>query len=106
MDGFTINKKFFCKELGFLKVGNAAAQSFFFHIDPRWANLTKKDKKLCKYVKKHIHKLPVGVPPGVDALPLKSLKDIVTKQKHLQEWKLCYQAKSLFMLPVRQAREL
>ena len=95
MDGFTINKKFFCIELGFLKVGNAAAQSYRY-----------KDIKLCKYVKKHIHKLPVGVPPGVDALPLKSLKDIVTKQKHLQEWKLCYQAKTLFMLPVRQAREL
>ena len=46
MDGFTINKKFFCKELGFLKVGNAAAQSFFFDIGLRWANLTTKDKKL------------------------------------------------------------
>ena len=78
MDGFTINKKFFCKELGFLKVGNAAAQSFFFDIGLRWANLTTKDKKLCNYVKKHIHKLPFGVPPGVDALPLKALKDIVT----------------------------
>jgi len=27
MDGFRINKKLFCKELGFLKVGSAAAQS-------------------------------------------------------------------------------
>ena len=32
MDGFTINKKFYCKELGILRVGNAAAQSYFFSI--------------------------------------------------------------------------
>ena len=87
MDGFTINKKFFCKELGFLKVGNAATQSCFFDIGLPWANLTTKDKKLCNYVKKHIHKLPSGVPPGVDALPLKSFKRHCDGlvQKHLQE---------------------
>ena len=30
MDGFLINKKFYCKELGLLKVGDATAHSVFF----------------------------------------------------------------------------
>ena len=29
MDGFVINKRFYCKELGVLKVGEAAARSVF-----------------------------------------------------------------------------
>ena len=29
MDGFTVNKKFYCKEMGLLKVGDIAARSFF-----------------------------------------------------------------------------
>jgi hypothetical protein len=28
MDGFFVNKSFFCKELGFLSVGDATAQFF------------------------------------------------------------------------------
>ena len=29
MDGLTVNKKFYCKEMGLLKVGDIAARSFF-----------------------------------------------------------------------------
>ena len=36
MDGFTINNKFYCKELGLLRVGDNEAQSFFFDIGVRW----------------------------------------------------------------------
>ena len=32
MDGYTINKKNLCKKLGFLRVGDAAAQSPLFDI--------------------------------------------------------------------------
>jgi hypothetical protein len=32
MDGFQIGKKFFCKELGVIKVGDSEASSFFFDI--------------------------------------------------------------------------
>ena len=40
MDGYSVNKKFLCKELGFLTVGNAMAQSFFFDIGLRWGDLS------------------------------------------------------------------
>ena len=32
MDGFRIQKRFFCKELGLLKVGEDTASSLFFDI--------------------------------------------------------------------------
>jgi len=35
MDGFTANKRFYCKELGILKMGDAAARSFFFYLGLR-----------------------------------------------------------------------
>jgi hypothetical protein len=77
MDGFSVNGKFVCKELGFLKVGDATAQSFFFDIGLRWRDLTPKDLRTCKYVQTHIHKLPFGVPAGIDAITLSALKDTV-----------------------------
>jgi hypothetical protein len=79
MDGFSVNGKFLCKELGFLKVGDATAQSFFFDISLRWRDLTPKDLRACKYVQTHIHKLPFGVPAGIDAIPLSALKETVRK---------------------------
>jgi hypothetical protein len=48
MDGFSVNGKFICKELGFLKVGDATAQSFFFDIGLRWRDLTPKDLRTPK----------------------------------------------------------
>ena len=77
MDGYSVNKKFLCKELGFLTVGNAMAQSFFFDIGLRWGDLSPKDRRACKYVKTYIHKLPFGVPPGIYAQPLVSLENIM-----------------------------
>ena len=68
MDGFFVNKKFFYRELGVLKVGNAAAESFFFDFSLRWGELSPRDQKACCYVQKYIHKLPFRVPTGVDAL--------------------------------------
>jgi hypothetical protein len=79
MDGFSVNGKFLCKELGFLKVGDATAQSFFFEIGLRWRDLTPKDLRTCKYVQTHIHKLPFDVPTGIDAIPLSALKETVRK---------------------------
>jgi hypothetical protein len=46
MDGFSVNGKFLCKELGFLKVGDATAQSFFFDIGLRWRDLTPKEVQI------------------------------------------------------------
>ena len=79
MDGFSVNGKFLCKELGFLKVGDATAQSFFFDIGLRWRDLTPKDLRTCKYVQTHVHKLPFGVSAGTDAIPLSALKETVRK---------------------------
>ena len=76
MDGYTINKKFLCKELG-LKVGDAVAQSFMFDIGIRWSDLSPKDQRSSRYVQNHIHKLPFDVPVGGEAFPITSLEAIV-----------------------------
>ena len=50
MDGFRIQKRFLCKELGLLKVGDDTASSFVFDIGVRWSDLDKKDTRCCKYL--------------------------------------------------------
>ena len=70
MDGFTINKKFHCKELGLIKIGDVVAKSYFFDIGFEWSELSSKDKKTCDYVMRFIHKLPLGVPRSVKAIQL------------------------------------
>ena len=77
MDGFQINKRFYCKELGIIKLGDASARSFFFDIGVRWDELSVKDKKTCQYTIRKIHKLPFGVPRGVNAKNLSALEGIV-----------------------------
>ena len=79
MDGFSIEKKFYCKELGILRVGDASARSYFFNIGVRWADLSQKDRRTCAFVTRNIHRLPFGVPAGVAALPLDNLEDIVVE---------------------------
>ena len=75
MDGFTINKIFYCKELGIIRMGEAMAKSIDTGI--RWVDLSPKDKAMCNYVIQKIHKLPFGVPQGVDARSLSTLGSIV-----------------------------
>ena len=77
LDGFRIQKRFLCKELGLLKVGDDTASSFFFDIGVRWSDLDEKDTRCCKYLIKKIHKLPLGVPRGTTAYPLKALEKLV-----------------------------
>ena len=77
MDGFRIQKRFFCKELGLLKVGEDTASSFFFDIGVRWSDLDEKDTRCCKYLTKQIHKRPSGVPRGTKAYSLKALEKLV-----------------------------
>ena len=78
MDGFHINKKFYCKEAGILEVGQDVANSFFFDIGIQWGGLHEKDKRSCRYVMNNIHKLPWGVPRGTKAFPLAALDVIVS----------------------------
>ena len=80
MDGFLINKKFFCKEFGIIRVGDVAARSYFFDIEVNWRDLSAKDRKTCAYVINHVHKLPFGVPPGVKPYSISALENIVSEQ--------------------------
>ena len=79
MDGFMINGRFYCKELGVLRVGDAAARSFLFDLGVRWGDLTAKDRRTCRYVTQFIHKLPFGVPRGAEAFEISALGQIVVK---------------------------
>ena len=62
MDGYHINKKFYCKEAGILEVWKYVAHSFFLDIGIQWGGLHEKEKTSCRYVMNNIHKLPWGVP--------------------------------------------
>ena len=75
MDGFVIDRKFHCRELGIIEVGKEEGRSYLFDIGIRWQDLSLKDRKSCLYVMKNIHKLALSSPPGT--FPLRSLKDIV-----------------------------
>ena len=77
MDGFIVIGKFYCKELGLLKIGEAAARSILFDTGLRWFDLSEKDKRTCKYVMKYIHKLPFGMPRGVKSVGISALEGIV-----------------------------
>ena len=77
MDGFTINRVFYCKELGMIKVGDAVGRSVFFDIGICWADLSAKDKTTCRYVMQKIHKLRFGVPRGVESIEITALEGIV-----------------------------
>ena len=76
MDSFTVNKKFYCKEMGLLKVGDIAARSFF-DIGLRWKDLSPKDRRSCNDVRTFIHKLPFDVPQGMKAFQISALEAIV-----------------------------
>lgn len=76
MDGYQINKKFYCKELGALKIGELSASSFFFDIGVHWGNLAKEDRATCRWAR-NLHKLPFGVPRGIKAIHIDNLDNIV-----------------------------
>ena len=75
MDGFVIERKFYCKELGIIKKGEDEAKTYLFDIGLRWADLTTKDRKSCMFLTKHIHKLPFHASRG--SLPINKLHDII-----------------------------
>ena len=69
MDEFMIEKKFYCKELGVLKVGEEEASSFIFDMGIRWRDLTPKQQRQCMFLTRNIHKLPFGLPRRAKAFP-------------------------------------
>ena len=78
MDGFMLKKRFYCKELGLIKLGDAVGRSVFFDIGVHWDDLSPKDKKTCEFTMRKIHKLPFGVPCGVKANKISELGDIIS----------------------------
>ena len=68
LDGFHINKKFYCKEAGISEVGQDVANSFFFDIGIQWSGLHEKDKRSCRYVIKNIQ-TPLRCTEGYQSLP-------------------------------------
>ena len=77
MDGFMVNERSYCKELGMVKFGEAAARSVLFDTGLRWGDLSQKDRRTCKYVMQHIHNLSFGVPWGVEPVEVSALMGIV-----------------------------
>ena len=77
MDGFVLDKTFYCKELGVLKLGEDEGRSFFFDIDVHWHHSTRKQQGHCMFLTRNIHKLPFGVSRGTNAFPLSDLNAIV-----------------------------
>ena len=73
MDGFTVNKTFYCKEIGMLDINNEIAVSYHFKMPFAWTDLTDKDKRSCAYLIKHVHKLPLNT---AESLPLHHLPTI------------------------------
>lgn len=79
MDGFYINGRFYCKELGMFEVGNVYAESYLFDINMKWSELNEKAKRQCYYVIRNVHRLPFGVPEGVIVMKLSQLDGIVSE---------------------------
>ena len=79
MDGFTVAKKFYCKELGVLKVDKDVGDSYLFDIGIRWQDLTSKEQKHSMFLTRNIHKLPFGVSRGSNPIPLANLNTIVKR---------------------------
>ena len=74
MDGFEINKTFYCKEIGLLNMNGEVATSHHFNLPFTYHDLTEKDQKTCYYLFKHVHKLPFITQ---NSLPLHQLEPVV-----------------------------
>jgi hypothetical protein len=77
MDGFTINKIFYCKELACIRKGQTYATSTLFDLGLQWKDLSEKDKKAARFVERYIHKIRFTSPPNQPTVPLFRLPDIV-----------------------------
>ena len=64
MDGCTINKIFYCRELACIRKGQTYATSTLFDLGLQWKDLSEKDKKAARFVKRYIHKIRFTSPPN------------------------------------------
>ncbi len=74
MDGFTVEKTFYCKELVLIKKDQTYATSILFDLGLNWNQLNEKDQKTARYLEKYIHKIRFNSPSTV---PVSNLPQIV-----------------------------
>ncbi len=74
MDGFTVERTFYCKELALIKEDQTYATSILFDLGLNWNQLNEKDQKTARYLEKYIHKIRFNSPSTV---PVSNLPQIV-----------------------------
>ena len=77
MDGFQIEKIFYCKEIGMLGIEKEEGLSIIFDLNLNWSDLTPKQQKECMFLTKNIHKLPFKSPSEVKTFEISKLELIV-----------------------------
>jgi hypothetical protein len=70
MDGFTVEKRFYCKELAMIKKNDTYATSIIFDLGLNWNQLNEKDRISARYLEKYIHKIEFNSPSTVHVFDL------------------------------------
>ena len=76
LDGFFVQKTFFCKELGIITHGDTYGTSFHFDTTLSYENLSEKDKTSVEFLQRHIHGLSLSDKNDLD----KDMVDIIVKK--------------------------
>ena len=76
MDGFIVEKLFYCKELAMIKKNETYATSILSNLGLEWSQLNEKDKKSACFLEKYIHKILFNSPSTV---PVSNLPQIVRR---------------------------
>ena len=76
LDGFFVQKTFFCKELGIITHGDTYGTSFHFDTTLSYENLSEKDKTSVEFLQRHIHGLSLSDENDLD----KDMVDIIVEK--------------------------
>ena len=77
MDGFCVQRKFYCKELGIANINDIYAKSYHFDTGLKCWDLSKQDWRACSYVTRYVHHLPFTTSKPISEIPLRHLENIV-----------------------------
>jgi hypothetical protein len=66
LDGFFVQKTFFCRELGIIACEDTYGTSFDFNTTLSYGKLNEKDKINTQFLQKHIHGLSLSDENGLD----------------------------------------
>ena len=76
LDGFFVQKTFFCRELGIIRHGDTYGTSFHFNTTLSYENLNEKDKIKTKFLQHHIHGLSLSDENGLK----QDMVDVIAKK--------------------------